>query len=236
MARTSILKFASLILFFGCQSNPDSPSTSPYKKSESFIDKLNEQAGCCFRTVKVNTYQGHGWVILRNQSGWYRAVNLDDFDEGLETEWEFFQANQVKVVPSNRYHGSFSDIYGNIYEEASSTSKDLEKQGHFIEQINIRHMAKNLSEKFGLSEKRSFEVSKSLYYFERIRNKRGLNFNDLNTLSQSFLGLPYNELQKSLQKVEDGQFDKMDDLIEKASMVNGIAPEDLKVLLKDFLI
>ena len=238
MKNPHILIFTFLISIFSCQQSPNSPSPSesPYKRAESFIDNLNDQVGCCFRTVKINTYQGEGWVVLRNQEGWYRAINLDDFDKDLESEWDFFQSNQVKVVPSNRYHGSFSDIYGNIYEEHSSNSKDLEKQGHFIEKINIHHMAKKISENYGLSEKRSFEISKSLYQWEKIRTKRLINNKDLDRLSQNLIGLTYKGLKKGLKNIENGQFDEAEDFIEKASKKNGIDPEGLKVLLKDFIL
>ena len=43
MKTSRIIIYALLISFFGCQSEPHSPTTSPYKFSESFIDKLNEQ-------------------------------------------------------------------------------------------------------------------------------------------------------------------------------------------------
>ena len=236
MKTSRIIIYALLISFFGCQSEPHSPTTSPYKLSESFIDKLNEQAGCCFRTVKINTYQGEGWLVLRNQEGWYRAINLDDYDKNQGSEWEFFQANQIKVVPSNRYHGSFSDIYGNIYEEDSSYPKDLEKEGYFIEKINIKHISYTLSENFALSEKRSFEISKLIYHWEKIRNKRALNTKDFEQLSQSLLGLSYIELLNGMKKIEDGQFDRINKLIEKASVKNGIRPEDLKIILGGILV
>ena len=176
-----------LISFLGCQSDPENPST--YKSTESFIDQLNEQAGCCFKTIKVNTYQGEGYIVLSDQKGWYRAINLDGFNKNVESEWEFYQANQVQVFPSNYYHGSFSDSYGNIYEEESSLSKDLEKQGYFIEKLNLQAMAHNLTQSFGLSEKRSHEVSKTLYQWEKLKKTRSYNKKDLNRLSENILSL-----------------------------------------------
>ena len=236
MKISKILTFAFLVSFFSCRTPPNSPSSSPYKASEAFIDKLNEQAGCCFRSVKINTYQREGWIVLRDQKGWYRAINLNDYNNNQENEWDFFQANQIKVVPSNSYHGSFTDIYGNIYEEGAIYPKDLEKQGHFIEKINIHHMANNLSENFGLSEKRSFEVSRFLYQMEKIRTKRAMENKDLERLSQNLLGIPFENLKKEFEKIENGQFDRIDDLIKKASIKNGLQPEDLKILFKNLLI
>ena len=235
MKISTILTFAFLMSLLSCKTDPNSPSNSTYKTSEAFVDKLNEQAGCCFRTVKINTFQGEGWIVIRNQNGWYRAINLDHFDNRQETEWDFFNDNQVKVVPSNSFHGSFSDIHGNIYEESPSHPKDLEKKGHFIDKVNIQHMAKKISENFGLSEKRGFEVSRSIYHLEKIRNKRALKNEDIDRLSQNLLGIPFIDIKKELKNIENGQLNNIDSLVDKASIKNGLEPEDLKRLLEQIL-
>jgi hypothetical protein len=186
------------------------------------VDKLNEQAGCCYRTVKTNTYRGGGWIVIRNPQGWYRAVNINDFNSST-SELNFFQSNKVNVVPSTRYHGSFSDYQGNIYEENSGNIKDLEKVGHFVEELNTQEMALNLGAEFGLSEKRALEVSKLLLSWNKISQKRSLNKRDFNRFSQSLLGVPFKDIQKS-------------NLIEEASQKNKIDPESMELFLREFLV
>ena len=60
-------------------------------------------------------------------------VSLNDFIDYNNEIGIFIKENRVKVFPSNYYHGSFSDSFGNIYEEKIGSHKDLEKKGHFIE-------------------------------------------------------------------------------------------------------
>ena len=224
MKRSLFLSCLLLIfLSVGCKKSPS------YSEAESFVDKLNEQAGCCYRTVKTNTYRGGGWIVIRNPQGWYRAINISDYHSST-TELDFFESNQVKVVPSTQYSGSFSDYQGNIYEENSEGLKDLEKIGHFVEELNTQEMAFNLSESFGLSEKRALEVSKILLSWNKVSQKRSLNKKDLNRFSSSLLGMPFEDVQKALEK------NNTEDLIEKVSRKNQIDPENMEEFLREFFL
>ena len=70
---------------------------------------------------------------------------------------------------------------------------------------------------------------------EKIRNKRALKNEDIDRLSQNLLGIPFIDIKKELKNIENGQLNNIDSLVDKASIKNGLEPEDLKRLLEQIL-
>ena len=114
--------------------------------------------------------------------------------------------------------------------------KDLEGMGAKKEFIEIENSAANFQSQFGLSEERSFEVAKIVNAYNKIGKKRALTTKDRNIFTHSLLGVDYKSSKKALESHIQGDENALTDILEKASDVNGISPEQVQELIGDYLL
>ncbi len=107
-------------------------------------------------------------------------------------------------------------------------SKDLEKFGSKIEEIEIESLKDRLVE-YGLSDKRTQKVANLVIAYKKISSKRALNAREKNLFTRELLGISFADAAKIL--VEEGH----EVLIEKASEINETSPEDIEELIKTIL-
>lgn len=157
----------------------------------------------------------------------YRAYNLKDYKSGNGE-------GLYKTVVTEDGSGLWYGWDGVLYETKNNTQKDLEKMGSFIENKDINAFAFQLETDYGLSEKRSFEVAKTVSQFKKIKTKRALTDRDMDTFSNELLGTTYQKAKKAFTTYIQGTAEDFEGLIEKASIKNDIDPEHMKELMGEF--
>lgn len=127
-------------------------------------------------------------------------------------------------------------IYDNyILEQISRMYKDLEKLGARIEEEDLEYRSLELALSYGLSQERSYEVAKMLNHMEKISSKRSLTHTEKDLVSKKLLGIDYTTSKLALENHIQGDSEGMEELLNKASEVNGITPEHVSELLTEFI-
>ncbi len=124
-------------------------------------------------------------------------------------------------------------FYGMVFEEAEPSEKDLEKLAAFQEALQIETMSEKLSAEFGLSEERSHEVSSLILYF----NKKARSAEDYDVFFEKLIGMKANEAMEKMRAYLDERDEaSFEDLIDRASQVNDLAPEHVRQLVEEILL
>ena len=186
-------------------------------------------AGTSFRYVK-RSERHPSYIILEENdrfyamkySAYYHFGRRDDY-----THYEYYQKRKFEVTDQG--NGEYKSTI-RIFEESSSEGKDLEKMAALEEKRDHEKLVSSLIENYGLSEKRSHNVARLIGNWERIQNSRHMTSNDQDIFLKKVTGSDKSAWEKALK-------DKVgvEDLVEKASLVNNISPEQFKEILKDFL-
>tara|TARA_B100000029_G_scaffold14863_2_gene15333 strand:- start:622 stop:1491 length:870 start_codon:yes stop_codon:yes gene_type:complete len=131
-------------------------------------------------------------------------------------------------------HGPNAEIHeGLIFEEAAPTSKDLEKIAAFKEALKLNRASKAISSLYGLSEERSFQLSKTILSWKKVSNQRAMTKRDLDHLTVEFAGVKVSEIVESFKDLAQGDEARFNNLIERAAEVNEISPEAVKTMIQD---
>ena len=128
---------------------------------------------------------------------------------------------------------NFEAHKGLIFEEATPTSKDLEKLAAFQESFRIGRASKAISSLYGLSEERSFQLSKTVFSWKKVSNQRAMTKRDLDHLTVEFAGVKASEIVESFKDLAKGDEARFNNLIERAAEVNEISPESIKTMIQD---
>ena len=122
---------------------------------------------------------------------------------------------------------------GIIFEEATPTSKDLEKMAALKENIKLNQASKAISSLYGLSEERSFQLSKTVFSWKKVSNQRAMTKRDLDHLTVEFAGVKASEIVESFKDLAKGDEARFNNLIERTAAVNEISPEAVKAMIQD---
>ena len=122
---------------------------------------------------------------------------------------------------------------GLIFEEATPTSKDLEKLAAFKESLKVNRASKAISSLYGLSEERSFQLSKTILSWKKVSNQRAMTKRDLDHLTVEFAGVKASEIVESFKDLAKGEEARFNNLIERAARVNEVSPEAVKTMIQD---
>ena len=122
---------------------------------------------------------------------------------------------------------------GLIFEEATPTSKDLEKLAAIKESLKANRASKAISSFYGLSEERSFQLSKTILSWKKVSNQRAMTKRDLDHLTVEFAGVKASEIVESFKDLAKGDEARFNNLIERAARVNEVSPEAVKAMIQD---
>ena len=173
--------------------------------------------------------------IVMEEDGRFYAVKFTDYcgrscgeelnDPGA---YEFYQNTKFEVIDEN----GDGEYYGNwkTFEESSSDKKDLEKMGAFNEKRDHEDIVFSLIENYGLSEKRSHDVASLVKNWEKAYNSRSMTSKDQDIFLRKLTGSNKGAWEKAFK----GEV-VLENLVEKASQVNNVSPEQFRDILKDFL-
>ena len=183
---------------------------------------------------------------VENQT--YMAINLSEWDssmpfpiDGPPENWTFFadltetEDGKGFVCEEDCYGAgpSFEIHEGLIFEEATPTSKDLEKMAALKEALKLNRASKAISSLYGLSEERSFQLSKTILSWKKVSNQRAMTKRDLDHLTIEFAGVKASEIVESFKDLAKGDEARFNNLIERAAAVNEISPEAVKAMIQD---
>ena len=203
----------------------------------SFADKVNAFIPDPVNEIKVVKSKTARWGhIVVEQNGKYYAIDVQQFshnyyqwkygEDGWKNVLDYYYnwRHEVWDVGDNRYEGKFS---WRTYEVTDSTVKDLEKVGYLQQALQWEVVKDSFVERYALSEPRAEQLATLYQNWKTIKNHRSLTERDMATFSDEIFGLAPVELGKMY-------FEENEDLIGKAAKVNGITPEHLKELMREF--
>ncbi|HVK60514.1 MAG TPA: hypothetical protein VM432_03140 [Bdellovibrionales bacterium] len=120
------------------------------------------------------------------------------------------------------------------YEETGATSKDLAKIQGMKQSAQIDRAAKSISLEFGLSQERSRELARISV---KLANspKRGMTPADYSALSKEVFGSSAEAINTAMAKAAQGDSEELNQVIERAAVVNGIGPEHARDILSQLI-
>lgn len=214
--------------------------------STEFQDITDQVMGLAYYGYGGDRIEWGNIVMNFTIGGWsgdnFRQVLLHEVNHILG--FRHFTDNEVSVMNYEyvyKLDGISTNDYYRLWDKYDfslgfAAIKDVELLGG-REQIEIKGLIKeSVMEKFGLSESRATEVSQLIFAFNHMRNKRSLTVKDYNLLSQKLLGFNYDVGKKALEEHIQGNPDELESLIDQASELNGVDPEDMKEIISDLFL
>lgn len=123
-----------------------------------------------------------------------------------------------------------------LLEETTPNSKDLEKMGAFKDEYQRSIISDHLTTEFGLSEERSEEISRTIYSWDKISNKRQMTAADANLFTKQIIGTDVSLAEDAYKSHIEGDSTNYKSLIEKAAEANGTSPEHMSELVEELLV
>ena len=122
-----------------------------------------------------------------------------------------------------------------VFSEEYGSQKDLELIGSSLENNTVQALADSISDRFGLSDQRSYRISKVIYNVKKMGKLRRMTAKDTEILYRNVLGVSHNEIAKVMEKLKEGDNTSYEKLLEKISDHNETSPEHIRDLVSDFL-
>ena len=184
MKNGSIIILTLLISLISCGRTPHEPSwtISPHDANR-FVEQLNHDAYAFeyFHLVKPQTNEYGGWIIVnyykKGNFAQSYAINVEWFEKSDYPTtlgyYEWWKDSSIEVKYNEKdalYHGG-----GYKFEEKEASVKDLEKIASKIEALNRYKISKHLTNTYGLSEKRSFEIAKLVGNWKKASKRRQMS-------------------------------------------------------------
>ncbi len=180
--------------------------------------------------------------------GRYRAINLKNYVPG--TIYDEYRSDGTSarshLRSTNSKHLNFFDLdyvgdgvyqdysTGALFEKTQGSSKDLAKLAAIKEDYKVAAQAKNLSSRFGLSKQRGIEIAKLNSHWKKA-SKKSMTRAEIDGYSTELLGFSMSKGIEAFNEAIEGNADKLDNLLDKASDKNGITPEHAeKIMVKMF--
>ncbi|MFZ9001019.1 MAG: hypothetical protein ACO20H_06925 [Bacteriovoracaceae bacterium] len=196
-------------------------------KAQRFVKRINE-GPTAVELVKDPT-RVRNTIIVKDPDGTYYAINMSY--SGSNT-YDYYINNRISVIPvGNGYY----DDGTTLYETHNATSKDLEQLAAFGEKLKKEHLIEFYALELGLNDQRAHAMASLTTAWEKVRGKRAMTAQDLNTFSKKAFGLSYQNVEAAMIKYQEGQFDELDAVIEKAADFNEISPEHMRSIVNDLM-
>lgn len=212
--------------------------TSPTKLdyANEFVNNLTNdpQALDYFFLEKTYTIRGGGWILVEDDFGEVRAVDIYSFvRDTYAYDLDYF-TDYSKPVD---YLGGdvWEDYDGNLYEEGITSKKDLEKMAADLEKLKIEAMGESFAERFGLSEQRGQQVANLVSNWKKVSKTRGLTNADADAFSKKLLGFNLSSGIKAMEDFQAGNGKALDSLIAVAAKTNGVTPEQMNTIVSEML-
>jgi len=235
---TLILATLSTLVLVGCHggghSGGGSYTPSKYDLAQDFVDNLtfDPEAFGDFFLNKTYTYQGGGWIVVEADDGYDYAIDIYSFmRDAYAYDLDYFDDYSVDVWETYFGSGLWEDSYGNLYEEGTGATKDLEKIAATMEKLQVEAVGEGIAAKFGLSVERGQEMARIAQNWKKASATRSMTDADADALSNELFGFDLTAGLKAIEELKSGDGESLNQLIEKAAEVNGVTPEHLNQVL-----
>ncbi|MES2856292.1 MAG: hypothetical protein V4692_10540 [Bdellovibrionota bacterium] len=217
---------------------PGTPSKPDWASlSAEFVARAKADAGLDLKIVKIHTEQPGYIVVLDHSVGGYSAYFLGTYDSG---------ENVADYLASYKRHGgwyvrldqnSMTGIYtdsatGTVFEEVTSTTKDLAKLAALKQGVQLEVSAEALRAEFGLSERRSRQLARLAIKLAE-RSAKSMSDADYDGFVKEVLGASASEVSTAMQSAAIGNSQPMNALVDKAASVNGVGREHINQILSN---
>lgn len=236
MKRNLVFLLFLLSIFLGGCTVVVGPTQSKLDLANEFVDNLTNDPAAfdAFFLEKTNTLRGGGWILVEDDFGEIRAVDIysavrDLYNYDLDYFTDY--SKPVDYIGGNVWE----DYDGNLYEEGITSKKDLEKMAADLEKLKVEAMGESFSERFGLSEERGLQVANLVSNWKKVSKTRGLTDADADSFSKKLLGFNLNTGIKAMEDFKTGKSESLESLVTEAAKTNGISPEQMNTILGEVL-
>jgi hypothetical protein len=222
-----------------------------YTQDNMFIffkdgDNFNDMDGEILGKTRWNDNDGdifyaNIFVKENGNANEFGEVLLHEVGHSLGFQHIEDESSFMNTVTNDPYQGFINTDSDRVQEKYLlyafiETYKDLEGMGAKDEGADIERLQEMVSFNYGLSEERSYEVSRIINSYEKVKNKRSLTERDRNTFSKSLFGIDYASGKKAIKSHIEGDEDALNDVLERAADLNGISPEDVQEMVGEYLL
>ncbi len=212
------------------------PTKTKLEYAQEFVNNLSNDplAYDEFFLEKTNTQRGGGWILVEDDFGEIRAVDIyslirDSYTYDLDYFTDY--SKPVDYIGNNNW----MDYDGFIYEEGVTPKKDLEKIAANLEKLKVESMGESFSERFGLSEERGLQVANLVNNWKKVSSTRSLTEADADSFSKKLLGFNLNAGIKAMEELKEGNSKSLESLVATAAKTNGVTPEQMNEIMTDFM-
>lgn len=181
--------------------------------------------------------------IAINTREWERAAR--DRGISVSTFVDRYFSNDIHLTAdeANRlYRGvlftgnnAYTDQFGNLYDEAGATQKDLETLDALEEESTLRETGRKIADEFLLSEEQSFRLARISSEWQTIAKSRQMTVKDVEAFTQDVAGIDLSSIRSATQRAAEGNTADLENLIQKAAENLDTTPENMKAILASFI-
>lgn len=181
--------------------------------------------------------------IAINTDEWIRAANARNMsltrfvDEYFAGNIYLSSSESYNMYRGVSYYGSgyYIDDFGNMYDEAGATQKDLETLDALESEASVRETGKKLAAEFSLSEEQGFRVARVATEWQAIAKSRQMTAKDIEAFTKDTLGVDLSSIRSAAQKAGEGDLSSMENLINKAADNLDTTPENMKAIMSTLM-
>lgn len=128
-------------------------------------------------------------------------------------------------------HDGYDYDHYSYWSDEGEASKDLEKFGALMENLELDNISNHISVEFGLSQERGKEIARLVKFYARKGSLRSLTKSESDHIVQSVLGVTTADIEKAVSS--NGE---VENLYEKIAVRNETTPEHIKDLVSGIYI
>ncbi|WP_413575329.1 hypothetical protein ACLVWU_13530 [Bdellovibrio sp. HCB290] len=198
--------------------------------ANEFVKRAYTDAGVNLTLVKATTNSA-GYIVV-DYHGNTQAVYIDDWSVGENIHDYIYSQKWYDV--SYIGNGYYQDASGYVYEESTTSNKDLAKITAMKQALDINESAKGIQAQFGLSSERSQTLARLAVQLKN-NPKASMTDADYDAYTKEIIGSSYNELKRAMVKQSQGDYSDVGALVEKAAQANGVGPEQVTQILTSLI-
>jgi hypothetical protein len=211
-------------------------------KAANFLAELQEANPSLDYDIVKFGKDNANYVVL-SYDGTYAAIDISQYTTGTDALTYIFSGVGVYDNLTANGDGTYSCVAGTctgvsgptsstmVFENTTSSVKDLEKAAAFIEAHKVESLASSLSAQFGLSEERATTVAKLASSFEKLSKSRALTNADADAFSKELAGVSIAEMESAYKSMTEGSTSELNAVLEIAAEVNGTTSENMAVIM-----
>lgn len=180
--------------------------------------------------------------IAINTREWERAAS--DRGISVSTFVDRYFSKEIYLTPDEAYrlyrgvefagNETFRDQFGNLYDEAGATQKDLETLDALEEESALRETGRKIAAEFLLSEEQSFRLARISSEWQTIAKSRQMTVKDVEAFTQDVVGIDLSSIRSATQRAAEGNTVELEKIIQKAANNLDTTPENMKAILASF--